>query len=122
MCPKFDRMAKMAVTSIANLMGETAIWLSSNYGNISGCILFKNPSEPVQIGDSEGYEYRPSNATAEYHEDVFQGLKQAVDDGSVEYIEVRNQKYLVTSVSTKFDGKMHVAQLEPHIDENNGNE
>lgn len=122
MCPKFDRMAKMVVSSIANLMGETAFWLSSNRGKTPGHVLFKDPSEPVQIGDSEGYEYRPSNATAEYHENIFPGLKQAVDNGTSEYIEVRGQMYLVTAVYTKFDGKMHVAQLEPHTDENNGNE
>lgn len=113
MCPKFDRMAKMAVSSITNLMGETAFWLSSN-GKIQGKILFKDPSEPVQIGDAEGYEYRPSNATAEYYEDVFTGLKQAVDSEGTEYLEIRGKQYLVTAVTTKFDGKIHVAQLEPH--------
>jgi len=51
MCPKFDTMAKMVVSSISNLMGETAFWLSSNGGRTPGNILFKNPSEPIQIGD-----------------------------------------------------------------------
>lgn len=114
MCPKFDRMAKMAVSSIANLMGETAFWLSSNTEKKPGKILFKDPSEPVQIGDAEGYEYRPSNATAEFYEDVFIGLKQAVDREETEYLEIRGKQYLVTAVTTKFDGKIHIAQLEPH--------
>lgn len=114
MCPQFDKMAKMVVSSIANLMGEPAFWLSSSAGKIPGKVLFKNPSEPVQIGDAEGYEYRPSNATAEFYEDVFVGLKQAVDSEGVEYLEIRGKQYLVTAVTTKFDGKTHVAQLEPH--------
>ena len=104
----------MAVSSITNLMGDTAIWLSSNQQETPGRVLFKNPTEPVQIGDSEGYEYRPSNATAEYYEGVFPGLKQAVDNEGAEYLTVRGQMYLVTAVATKFDGKIYVAQLEPH--------
>lgn len=123
MCPKFDKMAKMAVTAIANLMGETAIWLSSTHDTIPGHVLFKDPTEPVQIGDAEGYEYRPNNATAEYYEGVFPGLKQAVDSGASEYLKIRDKMYLVVSINTKFDGKIYVAQLEPHTaDYEDGNE
>lgn len=115
MCPRFDRFAKMAVSTISNLMGETAIWQSSsNQERIPGKILFKNPSEPVQIGDAEGYEYRPYSATAEYYEGVFPGLKEAVDREETEYLEVRGKQYLIMSVTTKFDGQVYIAQLEPH--------
>lgn len=110
----FDRMAKMASSTISNLMGEPAVWLSSNRGNIPGRALFKDPSEPTQIGDSEGYEYRPSTATAEYYEDNFVGLKQAVDAETTEYLEIRGKQYLITAVETKFDGKTYVAHLTPH--------
>lgn len=111
---RFDRMAKMASSTISNLMGEPAVWLSSNRGNIPGRALFKDPSEPTQIGDSEGYEYRPSTATAEYYEDNFVGLKQAVDAETTEYLEIRGKQYLITAVETKFDGKTYVAHLTPH--------
>lgn len=114
MGPRFDRFAKMAVSTISNLMGETAIWRSSNQEKISGRILFKNPSEPVQIGDAEGYEYRPCSATAEYYEGIFPGLKEAVDREETEYLEIRDKQYLVISVTTKFDGQVYIAQLEPH--------
>lgn len=114
MCPRFDRFAKMAVSTISNLMGETAIWQSSNQDKMTGRILFKDPSEPVQIGDAEGYEYRPSSATAEYYEGVFPGLKEAVDHEETEYLEIRGKQYLVISVTTKFDGQVYIAQLEPH--------
>ena len=79
-----------------------------------GRALFKDPSEPTQIGDSEGYEYRPSTATAEYYEDNFVGLKQAVDAETTEYLEIRGKQYLITAVETKFDGKTYVAHLTPH--------
>lgn len=110
----FDRMAKIASSTISNLMGEPAVWLSPNRGNIPGRALFKDPSEPTQIGDSEGYEYRPSTATAEYYEGNFVGLKQAVDAETTEYLEIRGKRYLITAVDTKFDGKTYVAHLTPH--------
>lgn len=113
---RFDRMAKIASSTISNLMGEPAVWLSSNRGNIPGRALFKDPSEPTQIGDSEGYEYRPSTATAEYYEDNFVGLKQAVDAETTEYLEIRGKRYLITAVDTKFDGKTYVAHLTPHAE------
>lgn len=119
----FDKMAKMAVTSITNLMGESAIWLSSTGTRTPGRVLFKDPTEPVQIGDAEGYEYRPTNATAEYFEGNFFGLKPAVDGGTSEYLALRGKMFLVTGVATKFDGKTYVAQLEPHTaDQDDGNE
>ena len=119
----FDRLAKMAVTSVTNLMGEPAIWLSSTGDHTPGRVLFKDPTEPVQIGDAEGYEYRPTNATAEYYDGVFPGLKPAVDGGTTEYLALRGEIFLVTGVATKFDGKIYVAQLEPHIaDQDDGNE
>lgn len=113
---RFDRMAKIASSTISNLMGEPAVWLSSNRGNIPGRALFKDPSEPTQIGDSEGYEYRPSTATAEYYEGNFVGLKQAVDAETTEYLEIRGKRYLITAVDTKFDGKTYVAHLTPHAE------
>lgn len=104
----------MAVGSVTNLMGEPAIWLSSNQGEIPGDVLFKDPTEAEPIGDSESYEYRTSNATAEYYTGTFPGLKEAVDSEETEYMTVRGQQYLVIGVTTKFDGKIYVAQLEPH--------
>lgn len=113
---RFDRMSKIASSTISNLMGEPAVWLSPNRGNIPGRALFKDPSEPTQIGDSEGYEYRPSTATAEYYEGNFVGLKQAVDAETTEYLEIRGKRYLITAVDTKFDGKTYVAHLTPHAE------
>lgn len=114
MRPRFEIMAKMAIGSVTNLMGEPAIWLSSSQGEIAGDILFKNPTEAEPVGDSESYEYRISNTTAEYYTETFPGLKEAVDSEETEYMIIRGQQYLVIGVTTKFDGKIYVAQLEPH--------
>lgn len=116
MAPEFDDIAKQAFSTVANLMGEDAVWLSSKGAKIDGKILFKDPSEAAQIGDSEGYEYRPNTATAEYYEGTFAGLKEASDRQEEEYLQVRSSMYAVVAITTKFDGNTYVAHLEPHED------
>lgn len=122
MDPKFDRIARMAVGSVTNLMGETAVWQSSQRGEVTGRVLFKDPTEPVQIGDLEGYEYRPGEATAEFYRDQLVGLKQAVDEERTEYLTIRGRTWLVVGVDRKFDGGMYVAHLTPHEEENDGDD
>lgn len=113
--PLFDEFAKQAFTAVSNLHAVGAVWHSSEGAKVEGRVLHKNPTEPVQkIGDSEQYEYRPSDNTAEYYEGTFPGLKQAVDEGKEEYLEIAGRMYHITDVSTKFDGKTYVTYLEPH--------
>ncbi len=114
--PLFDELAKQTFTTVTNLMGVNAVWHSSAGVQVSGQILFKNPSEPVKIGDSENYEYRPSDSTAEYYTGNFPGLKEAVDEQheSQEFMEVQGKMFLVREVTSTFDGKTFVAHLEPH--------
>lgn len=115
---EFDRLAKQCVDTIANLHGEAAVWHASNpKRDVTGTVLYKDPSEPVQIGDSDHYEYRPNNVTAEYYTGNFPGLKEAVDNGTQEYMTVRGNKYYVNEVSTIFDGNTYVAHLELHVNE-----
>jgi hypothetical protein len=94
-------------------MGEAAAWRTAA-GDITGRVLFKDPTEPVKIGDGEQYEYRPNTATAEYYKGSFAGLKERVDSGAPQYLTVRGQAYLVAQVLTKYDGDTHVAHLAPH--------
>lgn len=113
---EFDELAGQTFEHISNLMGEDAVWLASKSETVHGRVLYKNPTEPVQIGDAESYEYRPSTVTIEYYAGTFNGLKEAVDVGNEEFISVRNRKYLAQSIATKFDGNTYVASLEPHED------
>jgi hypothetical protein len=99
-------------------MGENAVWHRSNKGIVEGKVLFKNPTEPLKIGETEQYEYRPSTATIEYFEGAFSGLKKAVDrGGKPQYLTVQGKKYTVVEITTKFDGKTYVAHIEPYKDE-----
>jgi hypothetical protein len=112
---EFDDMARQAFSNVTALMGENAVWHSSDGNKVPGRVLFKNPTEPLPIGDSEHYEYRPNNVTIEYYADTFTGLKEAVDAGNKEYIIARETTYFIQAITTKFDGKTYVAHLEPHI-------
>lgn len=109
----FDELAEQTFSQISNLLGEDAVWPASKSNEITGRVLFKNPTEPVQIGDAERYEYRPSTATAEYYDGTFDGLRKIVDAGGEAYLVIRGIKYSVQSVETKFDGNTYVAHLEP---------
>jgi hypothetical protein len=112
---EFDDMAAQTFSTVTALMGEGAVWHSSDGRQIAGKVLFKNPTEPLPIGDSEKYEYRPNSVTMEYYAGTFDGLKEAVDAGKKEYITVMEATWFVQDVTTKFDGKTFVAHLEPHV-------
>jgi hypothetical protein len=109
----FDSLAGQIFSTVIDLMGDRAVWQKSELESESANVLFKHPTEPIQIGDSEQYEYRPTQATAEYHKGNFRGLKQKTDAKIPQYLLVKGKKYLVTEVTSKFDGNTYVAHLEP---------
>jgi len=109
----FDGLEQSTFDRILGVMGEDALWLSSNGGDdIEGRILFNYPTNPMTIGHSDNYEYKPVNPTAEYWKDTFIGLKESTDQQNYEFLQVRGRKYLVKSVETKYDGDTYVANLE----------
>lgn len=110
----FDGLAKQVFTVVTDVMGVNAVWHSSSGAEISGTVLFKNPTEAMQIGDAERYEYRPNRATAEFYADTFPGLKKTVDSGNDEYLIIAGQTYFIAEITTKVDGKTMVAHLEPY--------
>ena len=113
----FDILAKQVFSAIANIdtMGENAIWHKSKSQLIEDRVLFNDPTEPVQIGKTEQFDYRPTQATAEYYGRSFDGLKKKVDAKVPQYMTVKGKKYKVTEVTSKFDGKTFVAHLEPYL-------
>lgn len=116
MFTEFDELAGQTFEHITNLMGEDAVWLASESQQVHGKVLYKNPTEAMQIGDAESYEYRPNTTTIEYYEGTFTGLKESVDAGKEEFVTVRDCKFIVESVGTKFDGNTYIANIEPHAD------
>lgn len=114
---EFDRLADGVFSTVTDLMGDKAYWLRSNDEKIEGKVLFKNPTEPINIGDSERYEYRPATATIEYLEGTFSGLKEGVDKGEQHHVIINEQEYTITEITSKFDGRVYIAHLEPYTEE-----
>ena len=105
----FDGLQVSAFKVVENLYGDTAIWSSSS---LSELVLFKNPNEPINIGDTNKYEYRPYNFSLEFFNTQFVGLKELVDGGSEEKITCKGFNLVVKEVVSKFDGKTLVAYCE----------
>jgi len=112
MFPKFDELKKVAFSRVLDTMGEAAVWQSSADGDVSGRILFKYPTKPMNIGDTDNYEYTPNTPTAEWYKDTFVGLKELNDAGSAEYLLIRDGRYFVSGVETNSDGDVYVAKLQ----------
>lgn len=111
---EFDELAKQAFAAVTDVMGVKAVWRSSSGRDTPGKVLFKNPTEAVQIGDTERYEYRPNECTAEYYIDTFPGLKESVDAGGENYLIIAGETYFISEITTKADGRNGVIHISPH--------
>lgn len=114
----FDDISKRAYSQTLDVFGEHAVWLrqskteGGSQTSIDGNILFKCPTQKTPIGNSDAYDYKSDSPTAEYYIDTFTGLKELCDKQINQYLIIRNQKYFITSIDTKFDGDTYVAYLE----------
>lgn len=111
MFPAFDDLKDGVFSRVLDIMGESAVWQSSE-GDVEGRILFKYPTKDDKIGNENEYLYKPNTPTAEWYKDTFVGLKESTDAQAHEFLVIRENTYLVTSVETKFDGDTYIANLE----------
>ena len=110
--PIFDELKQVAFSRVLDVMGENAVWECSTGTEVIGRVLFKYPTQPMTIGETDVYEYPPNTPTAEWYQDTFVGLKEASDSHSIEYLLIREKRYFVTKIDTKTDGDTFVAALE----------
>jgi len=108
----FDVLERQVFSVVLNTMGEPAIWYRSDGEEISGRVLFRYPTDPITIGDTNAYEYPVNNPTCEWYKDTFIGLKELSDGQHNEFLEIRGKKYFVVEVKTKVDGDNYIAKLE----------
>ena len=117
MQPQFDELKQIAFAHILDVMGEEAVWINSQGEEETGRVLHKYPTMPMTIGDTDTYQYPPNTPTAEFFKDTFIGIKEQSDKQNTEYLIIRDKKYFVTLVDTRFDGDTYVAHLQLIQDE-----
>jgi hypothetical protein len=107
----FDRYSKTMHSTVASLMGYTAVWTpyDNSVGAETATVLFRAPTRKEEL---DGVAYAPTNFMMEYHEGIFQNLKALADKASNERVTVDGTEYLVVSVRKIADGRTYIAKLE----------
>jgi hypothetical protein len=106
----FDGIQKAVFQTSELLYGDDATWIPSNNSSKQiEKVLYNSPNDPVNLGEQDKYVYRPYNYSIEYFEGQFSGLKESVDDGNEEHIEINGIKLVIREVRTKADGKTYIA-------------
>jgi len=109
----FDGMQSAVFSTAKNLFGDSAVWIpSDNSETITELVLFKNPNDPISIGETDKYEYRPFDYSFEYFESQFPNLKESVESGNTELVTVKGFELYIRKVISKFDGKTYTAYGE----------
>lgn len=108
----FDDMQNTVFETAKDVFGREVSWLSvDQLASYSGKILFKNPTEELQIA---GVIYDPLSWQMEYKEGDFVGLKERVDGrGSIETVVIDGNEFVVRSIDTVHDGKTFRGNLQP---------
>lgn len=113
----FDSLQSAAFGVVHTLYGETATWTPSSGGETqTGKILFNNPT------DKEGFarqgqhqagmpEFDVSACIAEWLVGTFPGLMELANSKKKEVLFINGNRYLVKTVTQKYDGKSIYATL-----------
>lgn len=110
----FDGIQSAAFKVTQSVFGDVAVWKPSTEGSEQQTekVLYKCPNDPVQIGESDKYEYRPYDYSFEYYVGQFTGLKELVDNSQLQKVTVNGNDLIIRQVIAKFDGKTLVAYGE----------
>ena len=113
----FDDIQQIVFSGTQSVFGDTAVWTPSD-SSIAQTekVLFNCPTEPVSIGSSDRYEYRPYKYWFEYSINQFLNLKTLVDNGNVQYLIVKGYNLVIKEVNTKFDVQTYIAYAELNND------
>jgi hypothetical protein len=113
----FDDIQKTVFSTAQSVFGDTAVWKPSNSEiEQSENVLYNSPDQPISIGSTDRYEYRPYNYFFEYTIGQFPTLKELVDGGVIENITVKGTKIAIREVRSKFDGQTFIAYGEVNND------
>lgn len=108
----FDAYQSAMISTTQKVFGDLAVWCPSDHGDTrQGLVFYKCPTDAIVVG-SDKVEYRPYNYSIEYFEGQFLGLKDAVDLGQTERVEVKGTTLAIRQVVLNSDGKTLIAYGE----------
>lgn len=108
----FDLLKKQAFDVITLTMGYDAVWISSESGSepLLARVGYYDPSEKIELSGIDSWN--PDEPFMEYRIDKFPGLKNRIDLGFSEFVEIEGKgHFAVREVKTKYDGETFVARL-----------
>ena len=105
----FDSVKRKAFDVVTKVMGYNASWVTES-GVLTARVGFKDPSEKQELSGIGSWN--PNEPFMEYRIDFFEGLKESVDSGNLEFVDISGIGYFaVKEVQTKIDGETFVARL-----------
>lgn len=108
----FDNAKRKVFDTVVHVMGYDAVWTSSIIGNsqLTARVGYKDPSEKQELSGIDSWN--PNQPFMEYRVDSFIGLKERVDSGNLEHVEIAGIGYFaIQEIQTKIDGDVYVARL-----------
>ena len=99
----FDLAAFTAFDIVTTTFGNTAIWKG-----VEAPIIKRDVTGKEAVLD---VEFDPDLHKIEYRSGVLEGLKESVDNGNTETLQIDNISYYVVAVKRKFDGNTYEASL-----------
>ncbi len=108
----FDSMQDGLFDITTNTFGYEASWQPTAGGTpLTGRVHYRRPNEKDSM--TSGVAYAPFVFFMEYKEGVFDGLQEAVRNGSTdEVVTVQGVTHYVRSVERVYDGRTYQAHLE----------
>jgi hypothetical protein len=109
----FDSLKIKTFDVITKTMGYDAVWISSELGSFPSLarVVYKDPSEKQELSGIDSWN--PDQPFMEYRIGFFLRLKERVDLGFAEFVEINGKGFFaVREVKTKFDGDTFMARLE----------
>jgi hypothetical protein len=114
----FDDIQRAAFGATATVFADVATWTSTDTkATVTANVFFKNPNDPIKIGEQDKIEYRPYDFSIEFYETDFVGLKALTDKCALQKVSVKGYILLIREVRQCFDGKTYIAYGEEVIDE-----
>ena len=108
----FDGIQDAAFNIVVQTMGYAATWTPAAGGaEITATVLFNNPTAKFALFQQA--EYNPNRYFMEYKFGDLTGLRESVDSGTSETVNVNGVDYYTRSCNTKYDGKTIIVVLEP---------